>query len=368
MVLEHFYPYKGGVEFLFLHLGKQLLAQGHSVAIVTTLHDEKLPAKEIVDGLKIYRVKCRNRFLYSIWSIPTVYKVAKDCDIIQTSTYAAAFPAWVSAKLRRKKVVLTFHEYWGELWSRLPYLGIVERNIYKVYEKIISGLPYHKIVAVSNFTKKALMESGVNSSKISVIYNGLDYKEIKDIKTKIQSLHLPHDEVKYILFVGRLGVSKGFDIMIPGVDDFLIDHPNYKFLMIIPDYPENMCDIVNGLIDKMKAKQRVIKLTNLDRDHLYRYMTRSEAILIPSYSEGFCFVAAEAQALGVPIISSGLGALEEVVNRTHITMMNHNQQGMYEALLRMNQNEWSVGNGRMYTLANTVQEYLNLYKTMVHEK
>ena len=41
-VLEHFYPYIGGVEQLFWQLSKSLVARGHEVKVITTRFDKKL--------------------------------------------------------------------------------------------------------------------------------------------------------------------------------------------------------------------------------------------------------------------------------------------------------------------------------------
>ena len=58
----------------------------------------------------------------------------------------------------------------------------------------------------------------------------------------------------------------------------------------------------------------------LNRDDLSKTISKTNCILIPSYSEGFCFSAAESIGLKIPIISSNKGALKEVVSGKHIIM------------------------------------------------
>ena len=43
-------------------------------------------------------------------SIPLGIKLAKDNDIIHTTTYNAAFPAFLIGKISRKKIIITVHE------------------------------------------------------------------------------------------------------------------------------------------------------------------------------------------------------------------------------------------------------------------
>jgi glycosyltransferase involved in cell wall biosynthesis len=39
----------------------------------------------------------------------------------------------------------------------------------------------------------------------------------------------------------------------------------------------------------------------------------SDVVAVPSFHEGFCYAAVEAQALGRPLVASGVGSLPEVV-------------------------------------------------------
>ena len=59
---------------------------------------------------------------------------------------------------------------------------------------------------------------------------------------------------------------------------------------------------------------------HLSKPELIEKITQSDAVVIPSYSEGFCYAAVESVALGMPIISSGRGALPEVVSGKFITL------------------------------------------------
>ena len=53
---------------------------------------------------------------------------------------------------------------------------------------------------------------------------------------------------------------------------------------------------------------------------------------MPSYSEGFCFTAAEAVAMKIPLIHSGKGALKEVVAGKQLTMEEFSAQGLAQAM------------------------------------
>ncbi len=108
--------------------------------------------------------------------MPAIISEAKKADVIHTTTYNAALPAYIVARLTGKKVVVTFHEVWGNLWFRLPYLNELQRRIYFGYEQLMLRLNFDQIFAVSDFTEDALIKAGIDASKIKRIYNGIKYE------------------------------------------------------------------------------------------------------------------------------------------------------------------------------------------------
>src|SRR3989344_1543558 len=118
-VCENYYPHYGGAEVLFKNLAEGLVKAGNRVAVITSkLPDTK--AFEEINGVKIHRIKCFNsRYFFSFLSIPKVLKLAGMADIIQTTTFNGAPPAWLGAKLTKKPVVLTVHEVWVNKWKEI---------------------------------------------------------------------------------------------------------------------------------------------------------------------------------------------------------------------------------------------------------
>jgi len=334
-VLEHFHPYIGGVEHLFWELSKALTIQGHQIKVITTRFDKKLPQKECTEGIDIYRVNCSNRFSFLIRSIPSIFKNSKDFDIVHTTTYTAAPPALLVSRLRNKKSVLTFHEYWGDLWKQLPYLNFIQRFLYSAFERMVVYLPFSKIVAVSKFTQQSLIKAGVDPSKISKIYNGINYNAIEQLSIKISTLDVKITKKKTALnyiFVGRLGVSKGLDLLLEASDVFLQKNPEATLTLVIPKIPNKMHNLIVNKINNLPSINQIRVMHHLTQEELYKQIKRASFIVIPSYSEGFCFVAAEACALKVPVISSHCGALKEVVSGQYLTMGNLTSEGVLEAL------------------------------------
>lgn len=363
-VLEHFSPYLGGAEKLFKQVTALLVAEGHEVEVVTTLFRADLPATEMMDGVRVRRVKCANRFLFTLFSLPALFSAARQADIIHTTTYNAAFPAWLVAKFWRKPSVITYHEHWGALWFQLPFLSAWQRWLYYLFEKMISRLSFDHFLAVSEATKRSLIAAGIPSGKIHRIYNGIDYSHFQAIEAD----KTPHFSV---IYYGRLGVSKGLDVLIPAWGAFARQHSSEQVLLrlVLPTYPVKLLSIIKELITTHCPPESVVIFHELSTEELFTTVKSSHAVVIPSYSEGFCFVAAEAVALGMPIISSGRGALPEVVSGRHLHLSQLTVADLEEALKSAKNGDWQFIPPNTHALATTAAGYLKFYKqlTLHHE-
>ena len=359
-VLEHFHPYVGGVEFLFLQLGRELIQDGQEVTVITTRYDTQLKKEEWCDGIRIIRINARSRYSFSLKAIPAIVRALKTHDIVHTTTYNAAIPTWIATRFNRRKCILTFHEYWGQLWNKLPFLNPLQRVMYRVFEKTVSLLPFDKVVGVSDFTLNKLQSQGIPPSRLVRIYNGLDYDKYSNYR--------PSDNGGlHFTFVGRLGVSKGFDILLPAVDRFLSIHPDYIFQLVIPKRPDNLFKKITSAINLLKSSDRIKVYHHLPKQDLNQLIKDSSFVVIPSYSEGFCFVAAESCALGTPVLHSGMGALKEVVSGKSINFSPFDQDGLYKGLADAAANRWNNTPLKKFTLKDTIDSYMELYLAYINE-
>lgn len=356
-VLEHYHPYIGGAERLFTELTRALVSREHSVAVITTLHDPALPSFEVDHGVRIFRVRCWNRYLFTILSLPRILSEARQHDFIHTTTYNAAFPAWIVGKVLKKKVVVTFHEVWAKLWFRLPFINWWQKNLFYAYEQLILSCKFHRYVAVSKYTQYCLQQAGVEIDRVVKIHNGLDYESFR-----VYSLE-PPSEFTYT-YLGRLGTSKGLDLLLPAAQQFSLKYPASRLQLILPTYPSSLYKKIRGWIKELKLENHIKLFHNLPRVELYQTICRSSCVVIPSYSEGFCFAAAETMALGIPIISSQQGALKEVISGRYLAMEAMTAQALEEALVKASQGEWSEIELQQFPLERSVEKYLEMYESL----
>ena len=214
-VCENYYPHYGGAEVLFKNLAEGLVKKGNRVAVITTLLPDTKKFEEL-KGVKVHRVNCfNNRYLFSFLSIPKVLKLAKKADIIQTTTFNGAPPAWWCANLTNKPVILTVHEIWIGKWKEVTEFSGIKAALHDWLERLLYFLPFDKYICVSNTTRKDLLNQGIKKEKAVTVYNGFDYtfwnpKNFSKMNGQQirKKLNL---EKKFVCFSwGRPGGSKGF--------------------------------------------------------------------------------------------------------------------------------------------------------------
>ncbi len=358
-VLENYYPNIGGVETLFKSLAESLAALGHEVTVFTNKFSDNLQDEETINEVRIVRVPYKNRYLFTFLSIRKLLPYARRADLIHTTSYNAGLPSYLAGKLTRTKTIITFHEVWGNLWYRLPYMNRVSSLLHYSFEWFLLKLRFTKFVAVSEFTKKQLVDHGVQHHRVSMIYNGINYKEYSSA-AKSDS-----NNIFTFTYFGRLGISKGLDLIVPAIQALKEEKYSFRFNLIIPKEPQAFHNRIKNAIVEKGLSEAVKIRSHLDFAELQSVISQSDCVVIPSYSEGFCYSAVETMALSIPIISSGKGALSEVVSGRHITMKEQSIEGLSGAMKLAISGQWDYKLEKKYLLSDSVNAYITCYNQII---
>lgn len=361
IILENYYPRIGGVETFFKSLVDTLDAEGHIVTVLTNRYDHSLKSEEKYgQHITVIRKSFYNRYLFTFFAWWAALKIARQADLIHTTSYNAAVPAWIASKITGTKAIITFHERYGDLWNRLPWMSSISKFLHRNFEKFITKLNFNKFVAVSDFTKESLIRGGVDSNKVLRIYNGIKYEGFP--KHVSPTSGAPFS----FMFYGRVGYAKGLDILLEGYHALIEEgHTNHQLILVLPSEKTSLFLKIQELISQLGVKEFISIYHDLKYSDLLAKISNVDCVIIPSYSEGFCYVAAETMAVGTPIISSGQGALKEVVNGKHITLENHTSSDMNKAMQKALLGDWVISASKKFILKDTIQAYLKLYKETV---
>lgn len=360
-IVENFYPKIGGVETLFFELTKALAKEGHEVVVYTSGLKSNNLRREVIESIQVFRSRSSNRYLFTFFTLASCIKFARQADIIHTTSYNAALPAFLSAKFLSKPVVITFHEAWGKLWFSLKEMSIISKWLHYGFEKMILRFKFNAFIAVSEYTELALKENKVDENLIVRIYNGIDYSKLEQ-----QIKHSNSTPSRY-LFYGRAGISKGIPLLIDcfkliqeqGIDNVKID--------LVLSGEDEAVNNIRQLVNKLSLSSHIGLQKPMDYNALLEAIQNSKAVIIPSFTEGFCFVAAESIALNTPVISSGKGALKEVVSGKYITMEEYSAEGLFKAFSKAENDEWQISEKRKFRLEDTISAYKKVYQQMLAE-
>ncbi|MBI2140950.1 glycosyltransferase family 4 protein [Candidatus Woesearchaeota archaeon] len=387
-VIENYLPHIGGVEVVFRNLAEGLVKRGHTATIIT--HRLKgTAAEETINGVKVKRVSCfGSRELFTFFSIPAAIASAKKADIVHTTTFNGFFPAWVAAKFARKPLIVTVHEVWVGKWREYTDFNPVKVFLHDMFERFLYLLPaVDKYVAVSNSTRQQLLRIGKKNA--ITIYNGVDYGHFNPKKysgekiRKKYSLQNPNrakarlgpvakgDLGNYVLLVyGRPGTSKGIEHAITAMKDISQKIPNARMMLLLSrdkQYAKKYSQLMQ-LIKKLQLEGRIINVEPVAHSELPSYIKAADCVVVPSISEGFGYTAAEAAAMGKPIVASNTTSLPEVVSGKHILVEPNNSMEIADAVVGMFHGKCHRTKLRKFTIEENVRNYLSAYTGLLYKK
>jgi len=366
-IIENYIPHIGGVEMVFKNLAEGLAKKRHDVTIIT--HRPKGTKKyEELNGVKIHRINClQSRYLFSFLAIPTALKLAKKADIIHTTTFNGAFPAWIASKLTRKKCVITVHEVWIGKWKEYTTMNAVEAGLHNFLEKLIYLLPFDRYAAVSNSTKRQLLDIGKSPAKTVTVYNAVDYQHFDPKKHNGKTIREYYDlEDKFVcLTYGRPGPSKGMEYAIKAVP--LIDVPKLKHIFILSKDKQYLLRLrkLKGMIKELNIGSKVMLLEPVSHKQLPKYIRAADCVIVPSLSEGFGYTAAEACALGVPVVATKTTSLPEVVSGKYLLVNPKSSEEIATAVERVYHKRYDKTPVRRFLPEKNIKGYLKIYKELI---
>ncbi|MEK6809413.1 MAG: glycosyltransferase family 4 protein [Nanoarchaeota archaeon] len=372
IVCENYYPHYGGAEVLFKNLAEGFVKEGHRVAIVTTLLPKTKRFEEI-NGVKVHRVSCFNsRYLFSFLSIPKVLQLAKKADVIQTTTFNGAPPAWLGARLSKKPVFLTVHEIWLGKWKEVTGFSGLKAAMHDLLERMIYLLSFDRYICVSNATKNDLLHNDIGKDKAITVYNGFDYNFWNPShfsKAEAQKLRkeLGIDK-KFVCFSwGRPGPSKGFEQLIEAAPYIKEKIPNASILLMLgtkEKYKKNY----RKLRDLVHKHDDIVKIVpSLPYSQLGTMIKAADCVIVPSLAEGFGYNALEAGSLGKPVIVSDAGSLPEVVSAKYQIFKSKDLLDLAEKVDMIAKRKFSYKPSQKFTWHTAINKYLEIYRTKIKE-
>ena len=165
------------------------------------------------------------------------------------------------------------------------------------------------IISVSEALKKEIFKLGIRKN-IQVVYNGVDLTSFRKSDGERQStrriLNI-HKNDRVLLFVGSLIKEKGIDELLTAFKEIKNKHNKVK-LLIVGDGPKKR-DIENS--------SDIILAGKIPHSKLPFYYNASDIFVFPTHKEGLPNVVLEALASELPVVTTYVGGIPEVVKSCH---------------------------------------------------
>lgn len=184
-----------------------------------------------------------------------------------------------------------------------------------------------RIIAVSNDLKEAAIKLGTDEGKISVIPTGVDMEKFKPMDKQALRSELGLPDGFLMLAAGSLLRVKRVDRLIKICQK--LNHDSECNLIITSDGPER--ENLNSLIKSLKVKNVRFTGEIPDKD-VPRYMAAADVLVLASESEGLPTCVQEAMACGIPVVTSDVGGLPEIVHDGFNGYLTHSENEMEERL------------------------------------
>ncbi|HIG93961.1 TPA: glycosyltransferase family 4 protein [Candidatus Woesearchaeota archaeon] len=374
-ICENYLPHYGGAEVLFKNLAEGFQQRGHEGTILT--HRMKGTARsETINQVPVHRIPSFfSRYIFSFFAIPKAIQLAQQHDIIQTTTFNGAFPAWIAGKLTGKPVVLTVHEVWVGKWTQITGFGKIKSTLHDLLERMIYLLPFDHYICVSNATKADLLKRKIKPDNVQTIYNGLDYqfwnqKKIKQTEiTQLKKRLNLNNRFVYLAW-GRPGASKGFEYLLQAVPKIIEKNPSATLLLMLGSaekYPQKTKEL-HQLIRQLNLPNHIQVLESCPYPGLRTYVSLADCVIIPSVSEGFGYNAVEAMAMNKPVVISNAGSLPEIIGGKHQIFNSKNADDLADKAIKVAQGQYQWKEMPRFEWKKNIEKYLKVYEQLLPGK
>ena len=245
-----------------------------------------------IEYLRYFYIPGIFRFSYSLTlffclltKIPSLLRHRPDCLLLSWA-YPDAVAGIAIARLLRIPAVIKVHGSDINMHAQYRFRAWQIKWAIKYAEFVI---------AVSNALSEKLIEMGVPSEKVKVIYNGLNHQIFKPVDKLIarDKLGIPHDR-KMILFIGNLKHTKGCVDLLEAWMLMAKENSRDTDLYFVGAGPaENR---MRELITRENVSSGVKMLGAMNHESIVHWINASDLVALPSHNEGVPNVLLEAMA------------------------------------------------------------------------
>jgi len=218
-----------------------------------------------------------------------------------SAAYLGEYLGWDEARLRK-----------GYRRARLLY------RVLGIYDRLLTLEQVAQAYVFSNWARRLNIRWGADPAKLKVIYPGFPTPKPVDRADR---------RTFTFLFVGRDFERKGGFEVVEAFGSLAPEAPDARLIIAgsnpaVPN-PDRLIHAwvgperrrrVLGLLGDLERRGRATVIPWVERRFLFEEVyPQADAVLLPTYAEGFGFTNVEAMSFGLPVITSPVGPGEEII-------------------------------------------------------
>lgn len=322
LVTDFFYPHWTGISKSIGYFAESLQEE-FDFTVLTVQYQSDLKRNEVMGKIQVLRepyVFKLSRVKYSFSLLKTSLRLIRKNDVILiNSPCSNILPISLFTKLFGKKLLIF---YQGDLI--LPQ-SISNRIIQKTFDlmtfigfSMADNLATYTYDYASNSRLLPAFKEKTKVVKPPLPYFKTDFevrfKKHSDLYEKLQRLK----KDKYLIgFAGRFVEEKGFDILLQAMTALIDKRTDIHFVFAGEtniEYEDHFAQNLD-LVNKLKGNLTLLGLLN--QSELSVFYQQLDLFLLPSRSECFGLVQAEAMAGETPVIVSDIPGARDIVKHTN---------------------------------------------------
>lgn len=315
----------GGVQTVVADLSRAQAEAGHQVTIVSTnvgpsggtLDSAEKDSIER-NGVRAFACSVAGRSLLLSPEFASTFKrEAKSADIVHVHglyrfppTYAARY-----ARMHGLPYVIQTHGALDPyLYARSPHSLMLKRLYERWFDfPNLRGAGAICYTSEEERTRAAFLNLRAPSFVVPI---GLDWRTYRELPPRgAFRTHWGIGEAPLVLFLGRLNITKGLDLLVPAFDTLRQKLPDAQLIIAGPendDYGQK----VRSWVHERSLENTVQFVGMLRGPEVTQAYVDADVFVLPSYTENFGMTVVEAMACGLPVVISDQVNIHRDVSET----------------------------------------------------
>ncbi|HOZ53384.1 MAG TPA: glycosyltransferase family 1 protein [bacterium] len=325
-------------------------------------------SKKISTKKTRYPNKIFNYFLQKIFNHPKLDKIIGGSDIFYLPHLNFA------SFSKNSKNIITIHDL---SFLRYPEFFSFRKNFWHWALNIKKNIKkFDKIVAVSQNTKNDLIELlNVPETKIEVVYPGISEKLTKfqgDSHNSIELLKEKYDLNKdFILYLGTIEPRKNISGLIEAYNQ--LRDEGFDVLLVLAGGWGWRTKQIKKDWQNSKYREDIRFIGYIEEENKPFLYKMAKVFVYPSFYEGFGFPPLEAMYFGLPVISSNVSSLPEVLGDSALLVNPDRSNEIFQAIklilidekVRTKLIESGHKQVNKFNWESTAQKYLQVFEEVI---